>query len=292
MFLARSYCDHFDNVLSTAPPTRTREETVANPRTEEHMTSFANRVILITGAASGIGRQLAVDLAAEGALIAAVDLQADALAKLAAELPQRVATAVADVTDLAGLRNTVARLEAQLGPTDILIACAGIGRETLAETFNAEEFRVTIDINLIGTANSIDAVLAGMRQRRRGHLVALSSLASYRGLPRMAAYCASKAGVNALMDALRVELRPCGIHCTTICPGWIKTPMTATLKLPGLRMMEVREAAQIIVAALRWQRPFLAFPPNNAWQVRLLRYLPQPVSDWMCTQLFKRSRKQ
>jgi NAD(P)-dependent dehydrogenase (short-subunit alcohol dehydrogenase family) len=257
------------------------------------MTAFADRVVLITGAASGIGRQLALDLADEGAAVAALDRQPDALVVLASELRakgRRVATAVADVTDLAALRSAVAQLEARLGPTDVLIACAGVGRETPLTPFDAAEFAATINVNLLGVANSIDAVLAGMRERRRGHLVALSSLASYRGLPRLAAYCTSKAGVNALMDSLRVELRPLGIHCTTVCPGWIKTPMTAHLKLPGLRMMEVRDAARHIVAAISGRRPFLAFPPRLAWQLRLLRYLPRPVSDWMCDRLLRRAR--
>jgi NAD(P)-dependent dehydrogenase (short-subunit alcohol dehydrogenase family) len=259
------------------------------------MNSFANRVILITGAASGIGRQLAFDLAAEGALIAGIDRDPETLAGFVAAMQangHRVATAVADVTDLAGLRLAAAQLESQLGPTDILIACAGLGRETPLLSFNAEEIRATIDVNLTGVVNSIGAVLSGMQERRRGHLVALSSLASYRGLPRMAAYCATKAGVNAFMDSLRVELRPLGIHCTTICPGWIKTPMTATLRLPGIRMMEVRDAAQHIIGAIRWQQPFVAFPRRDANLARLLHYLPRPISDWLCTRLLKRSMNQ
>jgi NAD(P)-dependent dehydrogenase (short-subunit alcohol dehydrogenase family) len=256
------------------------------------MTTFANRVVLITGAASGIGRQLSLDFADAGAVVAGVDLNSAALDTLRDELSakgQRFASGVADVTDLGALRTAVATLEAQVGPTDVLVASAGIGRETAAQTFDANVVAATISINLIGVANSIDAVLAGMRERRRGHLVALSSLASYRGLPRMAAYCASKAGVNALMDSLRVELRPFGVHCTTVCPGWIKTPMTANLNLSGLRMMEVRDASRHILDAVRRRRPFIAFPSNNAWQVRLLRYLPCPVSDWMCARLLERS---
>src|SRR5262249_52947503 len=153
--------------------------------------------------------------AAEGARVAALDLRPEPLETLAAELPGKSAWAVADVTDLEGLRKAVADLEQRLGPTDVLVANAGIGRDTPAATFRAEDFAAQINVNLVGVANSVDAVLPGMIQRRRGHLVALSSLASYRGLPRMAGYCASKAGVNALFDALRVELAPLGIVTTT-----------------------------------------------------------------------------
>ncbi len=254
--------------------------------------SFQDRVVLITGAASGIGRQLALTLAAEGARIAALDLQGPALDALAAELKGKpVACAVADVTDAAGAQGAVARLEAQVGPTDLLIASAGVGRETTATDFRPEVMAEVINVNLLGVVNSIAAVLPGMRERRRGHLAALSSLASYRGLPRMAGYCASKAGVNAVLDALRVELRPFGIAVTTICPGWVRTPMTAPLDVPVSAMMDVGEAGRRIVAALRARRAFVAFPPHDVRQVRLLRYLPRAVSDWMAYRFLLRSQK-
>jgi NAD(P)-dependent dehydrogenase (short-subunit alcohol dehydrogenase family) len=256
------------------------------------MNAFANRVVLITGAGNGIGRELAVTLAAEGARISAIDIQADALASLRTQLPAGAcSTAVADVTDLAGLRQAVERLEGERGPTDILIANAGIGRETSALDFDADAVNAQVRVNLIGVVNSIDTVLPGMCQRRAGHLVAISSLASYRGLPRMAGYCASKAGVNALMDALRVELRPTGVACTTICPGWIRTALTAAIKLPTLKMMDVEVAVRRMVQAIRVKKPFLAFPPGIAWQVRLLRFLPRPVSDWMTYRFLVRLKR-
>src|SRR5436190_840937 len=133
--------------------------------------AFADRVVLITGAGNGIGRQLAHELALAGARIAAVDLQQESLDKLASELKtSTIATAVADVTDLAGLRVAVQQMENVLGPTDLLIANAGIGRETNALTFRAEDIAAHINVNLIGVANCIDAVLPGMRERRHGHL--------------------------------------------------------------------------------------------------------------------------
>jgi NAD(P)-dependent dehydrogenase (short-subunit alcohol dehydrogenase family) len=253
------------------------------------MNSFQNRVVLITGAGSGIGREFARRLAAEGARIAALDRQAEGLDALAADLKGKpLACAVADVTDLAGVRAAAARMEEGLGPTDVLIASAGIGRETSALDFRAEDFADLVQVNLIGVANCIDAVLPGMRRRRQGHLVALSSLASYRGLPLMGGYCASKAGVNALLDALRVELKPLGIAVTTLCPCWVRTPMTAAVNVPGANMMEVGEAVRRMLAAVRARRPFLAFPARDAWQVRLLRYLPRPAGDWLAARLLRR----
>jgi len=246
------------------------------------MSSFARRVVLITGAGSGIGRQLALELARAGAAVAALDLRPELLEALAKDLSgRRHAWATADVTDRTGLREAVAQLGHQLGPIDLLIASAGIGIETPGLDFHAEDFETIVRVNLIGVANSIDAVLPGMLSRRSGHLAALSSVASYRGLPRLAGYCASKAGVNALLDALRVELRPHGIAVTTLCPGWVRTPMTEALALPAADVLSPGEAAQHILRALRRRQAFCAFPSRLAWRARLLRWLPCGASDWL-----------
>lgn len=244
------------------------------------------QVALITGAASGIGKELATMLAAKGVRIAAVDICEHGLAELANTLRARnqtIATAVADVTNVADLRTQVAKLEAELGPTDLLIGSAGIGAETTVQPFDIEKITAIINVNLLGVANSIAAVLPGMIERRRGHLVGLSSLASYRGLPRMFAYCSSKAGLNSLLEGMRVELRPHNVHVTTICPGWIRTPMTAKVTEPMQAIMEVDVAARRILDAIRRKRAFYAFPAATARQVWLLRFLPASISDRIIT---------
>ena len=244
------------------------------------MSSFADRVVLITGGASGIGRQFARALSAEGAKVAAMDVQAEPLEKLAAELKGKpFAYAVADVTDLAAVRAATKKLESELGPTYLLIASAGIGRETSALDYKGEDMNQIMSVNLIGVSNAIDAVLAGMRERKSGHIVALSSLASYRGVPRMAAYCASKAGVSALLDSIRVELKPLGVAVTTMCPGWISTPMTDAVSVPGAVMMPVEEAVRRMLEVIRARKAYYAFPWNQANEVRLLKYLPRSITD-------------
>ena len=120
-----------------------------------------------------------------------------------------------------------------------------------------------------------------MKERRRGHLVALSSVASYRGLPFMGGYCASKAGVNALFDSLRVELQPLGIDVTTVCPAWIRTPMTQGLRLPAREVMSLEVAGATILDAIRRKKAFIAFPRRLVWRVQMLRYLPRSWGDWL-----------
>jgi short-subunit dehydrogenase len=251
-------------------------------------------VALITGAASGIGRQFAVSLAREGMSIAAVDRSGEGLAALEEELKRlnrTVAWEVADVSDAAGLRDKVELLEGRLGPTELLIANAGVGIETSALNYRAEDVATVVQVNLLGVSNSIAAILPGMMQRRRGHIVGISSLASFRGLPRMLAYCASKAGVNALLDGLRVEVGPFNIAVTTICPGWIQTPMTADLDLKVKGKLRVEDAVERMLGAIRRRRPFFAFPPSLAWQMRFLAWLPRSVGDWLVARLLARAER-
>jgi NAD(P)-dependent dehydrogenase (short-subunit alcohol dehydrogenase family) len=260
------------------------------------MAAYTDQVALITGAGSGIGRALALALAAEGARIAALDLHPQGLSELLHELaaqqasPGPHASAVVDVTDPAAHQAAVVDLEGQLGPTDLLIACAGLGRKTSASDFSANVVGDVLRVNLIGVANSIAAVLPGMRARRSGHLVALSSLASFHGIPHMGAYCASKAGVNALLDSLRVELRPLGIAVTTICPGWIRTPMTQQPDLPlGIQLMDLADAVRIMMKGIRARRPFLAFPRGMVWQLRMIQTLPRTLADWLVGRMARRA---
>jgi NAD(P)-dependent dehydrogenase (short-subunit alcohol dehydrogenase family) len=235
-------------------------------------------VALITGAGSGIGRGLAVALAQRGWSIAALDCREEGLVELG-KLPGRWAWAVADVTRAESLQEKVRELEQTLGPAELLIASAGIGMETPALELRAADVARVIEVNLIGVTNSVAAVLPGMIERRRGHIVALSSVASFRGLPRLLAYSASKAGLNAFMQGLRTEVLHLGVHVTTICPGWIRTPMTARLHGKLRDILALDTAVAQILYAIDRKRPFHAFPRATAWRLTILGWLPRSWQD-------------
>ncbi len=252
------------------------------------------KVALITGAGSGIGRALAVTLSRKGTAIAAIDVRAEGLRSLAEEMAQEnrpFAWALTDVTDAPDLKAKTAELETRLGPIDLLIANAGIGSETSALHLDAAEMARIIGVNLIGVSNSLAAVLPGMLERKAGHLVAISSVASFRGLPRMLAYCASKSGVNAIMDGVRVEVSTHGLHATTICPAWIRTPLTTQVDVPMENLLEPEEAARLIVKAIEQRRPFYAFPRKMVWRLRVLGWLPLRWQDNMLRKMMGGKKK-
>jgi NAD(P)-dependent dehydrogenase (short-subunit alcohol dehydrogenase family) len=248
-------------------------------------------IALITGAGSGIGRQLALLLAQQGYAIAAVDVVEESLRSLADAMQaqqQRFAWALADVTDADRLQQATRELEATLGPIDLLVANAGIGIETSGLDYRAADMNRVIAVNLIGVSNSIAAVLPGMVERKRGHLVAISSIASYRGLPRMLAYCASKTGVNAIMDGLRIELAPVGIHTTIICPGWIRTPLTENIDGVLEHIMEPGAAAREIAYAIGRKLPFYTFPRAMRWKMSVMMSWPRSWQDGWIRRLMNR----
>jgi len=244
-----------------------------------------NRVVLITGAARGLGRALAEEFARQNAKLVLLDLPSAQWSDAANVLKRlgspQVYVAAADVTDVEQMLSAIAESEKMVGSVNVLIANAGIGIDTPMSPFALDGFKKQIDVNLVGVANSIAAVLPGMSQRQAGHIVAIASLSGYRGLPGLAGYCTSKAGVIALMDSVRIDLRNQGIRCTTVCPGWINTGVYHALTSAKPGVTDLQTAARKIVRAVNRGKPFLAFP-KWLWLLFVLnRNLPTRIGDWM-----------
>ncbi len=239
-----------------------------------------DQVVVVTGAAGGMGRALCRELHREGARLGLLDRNAEGLAALANELPTSV-VAVADVRDRGAVREAITALAEKLGPVDVLVACAGITGATLVDDLAVEETEAILEVNLLGVANAIDAVLPGMLARRRGHLVALASLAGCRGVPFSAGYSASKAGLINYLEGLRPALRRRGVAVTTVLPGFVRTPLLQNARVQApVTPMEPEEAARHVLRAIHRRSRVCAFPLGLRLGIAVLGWLPPWLYDW------------
>ncbi|MFN2576952.1 MAG: SDR family NAD(P)-dependent oxidoreductase [Pyrinomonadaceae bacterium] len=276
---------------------------------------WSNKVVLITGASSGIGRGLAVELARRGATLGllARGVESRQLAAAAGTAlissrtalepsprllevvdeirretdnggkagSQRTLALAADVRDAKSLRAAADRLRDEFGRIDVLIANAGIGATTDATDLDPEEVAKVLSVNVIGAVNSIAAVLPEMVQRGSGQLVAVSSLSAYRGLRKSAAYCASKASLSAFFESVRIDLIGSGIDVSIIHPGFIKTPLTDGRKAKMPFLMELDYAVGKIIRAIEKRKKSYAFPWQLATIVRAGMIMPNFMYDWI-----------
>jgi len=246
------------------------------------MTDWREKVVLITGASSGIGRALSVELGRRGARLGLLARRVDVLEELVAEVEGvggRALALPADVKDAESVRRAADKLRAEFGHIDVLIANAGVGATTAALDLKAADVAEVININLLGAVNSATAVVPEMVARGQGQLVAISSLAAYRGLPKSAAYCASKAALSAFFESMRLDLQGTGVDVTIIHPGFIKTPLTAGRHAQMPYLMELEDATKKIVSAIEARKKSYAFPWQLASLVRAAMLMPNFLYD-------------
>lgn len=266
----------FTRALVAPSGTRVPNLPIAEDRGELRMNS-PSRVAIITGASSGIGAALARVLASKGFKVGLLARRVERLDALKRELGDRAAVAQADVGQRQQVVAAIRELADKLGPVDLLIANAGVGHHTNLNPFNVDDIEQVIRVNLLGVVYAIEAVLPAMLERRSGHLAAVSSLAAYKGMPGESAYCSSKAAVSAFMDGLRIQLRDHGVAVTTICPGFVKSEMTAGHRFHMPFLLEADEAARRICRALERKVKVFDFPWQTALLMKLTRWLP----DWL-----------
>jgi short-subunit dehydrogenase len=236
--------------------------------------------VIITGASSGIGRALVIEASAQGAHVGVTARRAELLETLVQEVRANggiIEAEVADVTMRENLHAAIANLVQKLGPVDMLIANAGVGIASGANPMNVDGVETMMRVNYLGAMWSIEAVLPEMLKRGRGRIAAVSSLAAYKGMPGSAGYCASKAAISSYCESLRIELRSRGISVTTVCPGFIRSPMTDRNKFPMPFLMDPDVAAKRILRAINRGTKVYNFPWMMTRMMRLTYWLP----DWI-----------
>jgi short-subunit dehydrogenase len=237
--------------------------------------------IFITGASSGIGAALARHYAAQGAQLGLVGRSRERLDALVDGLSADCTAYVLDVRDARALRQAAADFMGKYGAPDIVIANAGVSRGTLTEhQEDIYAFHAIFDINVLGMVHTFQPFIAAMKQRGNGSLVGIASVAGLRGLPGAGAYSASKAAAISYLESLRVELANSGMLVTTICPGYIKTPMTDVNPYPMPFMMDADTAARKMARAIEKRRRYVILPWQMAILGRFMKLIPPCLWDW------------
>ena len=256
----------------------------------------ADGVAWITGASAGIGRALALRLAAKGFRVAVTARRADALDVLVADAQRlaqgRIVAFPGDVTDLNGMREIVAGIEADFGPIALAVLNAGVYDLAERNTFDAELAWHTVEVNLGGTIRCLEPALAAMLGRRRGQIAIVASLAGYGGIPGSSAYGAAKSAMITLAEALHLTHERDGITIQVVNPGFVDTAMTSSNPYPMPLMMSADDAAARIEQGLASAGFEIVFPRRLAWGMKAALLLPYRLWLPLMSRVTRRARKE
>ena len=245
--------------------------------------------IIITGASAGIGFALAKLYAKQGVNLGLIGRSSEKLAIISAicrEQGAQVVTAAIDVTDTEALKNWLLAFDAPF-PVDLLIANAGV-TSIMPDDGAGESWAAVsqvLDVNIYGVFNTVYPLIEPMRQRQKGQIALVSSLAAFRGMPISPAYCATKAAVKSYGEALRGWLQQDNVKVNVICPGFVKSQLSDQFTQPKILMMPAEQAAKIIQRGLEKNNAVISFPFPLDLGMKILGILPAWFVNWIFTVL-------
>ena len=261
------------------------------------------RTALITGAGSGLGAAMAQRFAADGWAVLVTDQHPDRAAEVAAALPGQGHLGLGlDVTDDAGWEAVVERIDADYGRLDLLVNNAGVATGGMLGETSLDDWRWVLEINLMGVVRGCHHLVDRFRRQGHGHIVNVASWAGLAGAPGIISYGTAKAGVVSFSEMLRAELQPAGVEVSVLCPAFVKTRLTETMRAPDdsyaarvQRWMEksgvkAEDVAEVVFQAVRKPRFLLLTHGETKTQYRIKRYAPEAYFGMMMKQVRKLMR--
>ncbi len=241
-----------------------------------------NKVVLLTGASSGIGYSIAKSLPKENCSLALISRRKNILDELIAELISggvKVFSYKCDVGNIDDVRNTFDQVKKDFGKIDIAILNAGASHRVDVKEYSAEIAKEIFDANTLGIVNCVEQLLQDFIQRKEGMIVGVSSLADVRGFPKSGFYNASKAAASLLLESLRIELKLYNIKVITVKPGFVKTPMTDKNEFHMPFLMDVDRAAKIIIDGIKKEKLKIQFPFPTVIGSKIVKFIPDCLFD-------------
>lgn len=242
------------------------------------------KIAWVTGASTGIGREIALQLAAAGVKVAVSARSADKLNNMGVNIfPFPL-----DVTDAEAAQETQAMIEQTVGPINLTVFAAGTYSEVAATEIDPKLFASIMSTNYLGTVNCLSAVLPKMLARKQGHISWIASVTGYRGLPKASAYGPTKAALISLAESLKPELDQHGITISVINPGFVETPMTAKNDFPMPFLMQPQDAAARTITDLAQKKFEITYPLRLVTILKFARLLPYSLYFWLIKKLILR----
>ena len=231
-------------------------------------------IAFVTGASSGIGHAVALELARRGWRVAACARRVAELEALAALAPGKIFACPGDVTDRAGMAALIAGIEAAHGPVALAFLNAGTYFPDGSGRVDAAAVMRTFEVNVGGAVNCLDPLIAAMAARKSGQIAVNASVAGYGGLPNSTAYGGTKAALINMAASLKFALDPLNIRIQVVNPGFVRTPLTDRNDFPMPFLMEREEAASHVCDGFERGGFEIAFPKRLAWILKALNMLP------------------
>jgi len=250
------------------------------------------RSVFISGASTGIGEALARYYAAPGRLLGLLARREVLLRDVGTACRRQgaeVAIYPADVTDAGAMEAATGAFLSHAGQVDLVVANAGISLRDEEVTNVVDLTERVMDVNFLGTIRTLAPFIPSMERNGSGSLVAISSVAGFRGLPDAGGYCASKAAVSVWMESLRVRLHG-RVHVMTVCPGFVATPMTKANPFPMPWLVSADRAAELIARAIERRRSVYTFPRQMKLLMGVVRVLPPWLFDPILAAIRSRGR--
>ncbi len=232
----------------------------------------------IVGASSGIGEELAKQLASAGSTVVISARSFNKLQEICAQNAERLSAIPIDVTDETSVQEAALSVMGADHPPDTIVLNAGTYRPETAHKYGYNRAFETMNVNYLGVCRILEAILPKLIERKAGKIVIVASVAGYQGLPNSLAYGPSKAALINVAEGLQIELKHTGVTVQLINPGFVKTPLTAQNKFKMPFLMDVEDAVRAIRQGLKSDRFEIAFPGVFVVILKLIRMLPYRLS--------------
>jgi short-subunit dehydrogenase len=245
---------------------------------------LSNKVILLTGASSGIGYSLAKSLPKENCSLALISRNEKKLYDLLAELKNvriKISAYLCDVGNIDDVKKTYQLVKNDFGKIDIAILNAGTSHRLDIKNYSSEIAREIINVNVFGIINFVEQLLPDFIERKEGLIVGVSSLAESRGFPKSGFYNASKSAASLMLESLRIELKPFNVKVLTVKPGFVRTAMTDKNEFQMPFLMDVEKAVQIIIEGIKKEKRIIQFPIPVVIGSKISKFMPDWLFDYL-----------